>query len=185
LLSLHEGAELRGSATIPPRAGRFNDTDHRFGNAGSVSGCEFHKIQSLVSRSFTAAYRRHQQRGQSQSGDGNYSRDNSDWWSILNPQHQDLTAKPERRVIAATNLSILGPSPMGHDRVDWLKQRRGKARVVTRGGGGATRSQYCCVSAGSHSVYLIAENGEVDLGGFACSLTARTGGGANSARRVR
>jgi hypothetical protein len=66
---------------------------------------------------------------------------------------------------------------MGHDRVDWLKQRRGKTRVVTRGGGGATRSQYCCVSAGSHSVYLIAENGEVDLAGFACSLTARTGRG--------
>jgi hypothetical protein len=95
--------------------------------------------------------------GQGPSGDGNYLRDNSDWWSTLNPQHQDLTAKPERRVIAATNLTIPGLSPMVHDRVDRLKQRLGKARVVIRGGGGATRSQYCSVSSGSDSVYPIAE----------------------------
>jgi len=95
---------------------------------------------------------------------GVYLTDDSDWWSILNPQHKNPSRKPSSQVVAATNLRILGLSPLGHDHVNWLEEKLGKANMVIRGDAGTARTQYCYVSTGPEKLYLISEMGEVDLG---------------------
>jgi hypothetical protein len=105
--------------------------------------------------------------GQVQSNTSTTERlDDSDWWSMLNPQQRNFhgAGKPSTRVVAATNMKILGLSTLGKAPDDWLEQKFGKARQVARGDGGASRAQYCYRSTGPENIYLISEAGEVELG---------------------
>jgi hypothetical protein len=92
--------------------------------------------------------------------------DDSDSWSMLNPQQRNLhgAGKPSTRVVAATNLKILELSTLGKAPDDWLEQKFGKAHQVARGDGGDSRTQYCYRSTGPENIYLISEAGEVELG---------------------
>ncbi len=91
--------------------------------------------------------------------------DNSDWWSELNPIHDDLPAvNVQKHAIAAGSLRILGLTVLARDNDHWLFPKFGEAPAVFRGDASTARVQVCYRSSNSDGTYLISESGEVELG---------------------
>jgi hypothetical protein len=87
--------------------------------------------------------------------------DDSDWWSLTRDVDES-NIKPQKRVPAVSNFSILGVA-LGDPEYAQLVAKLGKAPIVDRGDAATGRFQVCYVSVGSSpGVYLIFEEGEVD-----------------------
>lgn len=87
--------------------------------------------------------------------------DNSDWWSLTRAI-DGPNIKPEKRVPADSNFSILGVA-LGDPQGVQIAAKLGKAPIVGRGDAATARARVCYVSVGtSPSVHLIFEQGEVD-----------------------
>lgn len=87
--------------------------------------------------------------------------DDSDWWSLTRDVNGS-NIKPQKRVPADSNFSILGVA-LGNPQGDQLAVKLGKAPIVARGDAGTGRAQVCYVSLGSSPVvHLIFEQGEVN-----------------------
>lgn len=87
--------------------------------------------------------------------------DNSDWWSLTRDVNGP-NIKPQKRVPADTNFSILGIA-LGNAQVDQLAAKLGKAPIVDRGDAATGRDQVCYFADSAPAVYLIFEEGEVDF----------------------
>jgi hypothetical protein len=90
-------------------------------------------------------------------------KDESDWWSELNPNTETFDGQIQKRVFKADNLYILGLTPLAKESDDWLRAKLGPADGIFRGDGGNSRVQVCYTSV-KRDVYLISESGETNLG---------------------
>ena len=107
--------------------------------------------------------------------------DDSDWWSLTRDV-SGTNIKPQKRVPAASNFSILGIHLGESDDSAQIVGKLGKAAFVSRGDAASGRIQACYVSPeNSPSIYLIFEQGEVD-NVFYCSRMVPIGREATSAR---
>jgi len=87
--------------------------------------------------------------------------DDSDWWSMLNPNFHWINVKPRQEEMDARNFTVAGVG-LDRDQTESIEANLGKAKSVQRGDGAAAREQVCYVSEGPERVHLIFEFGEVD-----------------------
>jgi hypothetical protein len=88
--------------------------------------------------------------------------DDSDWWSILNPNFTPWKVKPKNKDTSSFNLSVQSVS-LGKDQFKRAAIEFGESTLVTRGDAAYGRFQVCYKSSeDSQSTYLVFERGEID-----------------------